>query len=67
MIVQRGGCFEKNTLATLIWLGLARFIHQSNLLTNEYLKPFELTSAQFEVLVQILTYSPISQTDLAQK
>ena len=58
---------ERNTLASLIWLRIVRFTHQSNLLTNEFLKQFDLTSAQFDVLVQVLTYGPISQTDLAQK
>ncbi|HIV73986.1 MAG TPA: MarR family transcriptional regulator [Candidatus Pseudogracilibacillus intestinigallinarum] len=58
---------EKNTLGTLIWLRMVRFTHQSNLLTNEFLKEDGLTSAQFDVLMQIATYAPISQTALAEK
>lgn len=61
------GILKRNTLGSLIWLRIARFTHQSNVLTNECLKEFNLTSAQFDVLVQVLTYEPISQTDLAQK
>lgn len=58
---------QRNTLASLIWLRIARFTHQSNLLTNEFLKQFDLTGAQFDVLVQVLTYGPMSQTELAHK
>src|SRR5699024_4686726 len=58
---------EKHTLGTLIWLRMVRFTHQSNLLTNEFLKEDGLTSAQFDVLMQIATYAPISQTALAEK
>ena len=41
---------KRNTLASLIWLRMTRFTHQSNLLSNDNLKPFGLTSAQFDVL-----------------
>jgi len=58
---------RKNTLGSLIWLRIARFTHQSNLLSNEFLKPFGITAAQFDVLNQIATYQPITQSDLAIK
>lgn len=56
-----------NTLASLIWLRTARFTHQSNLLSNEFLKQFGITAAQFDVLNQISTYQPITQSHLAIK
>lgn len=56
-----------NTRGSLIWLRLTRFTHQSNLLSNEFLKQFELTSAQFDVLMQISTYEPLTQSELAEK
>ena len=40
---------RKNTLGSLIWLRIARFTHQSNLLSNDFLKQFEITTAQFDV------------------
>ncbi|WP_053365765.1 MarR family winged helix-turn-helix transcriptional regulator [Bacillus sp. FJAT-27245] len=58
---------QKNTRGSLIWLRITRFTHQSNLLSNEFLKQFELTTAQFDVLMQISTYEPLTQSELAEK
>lgn len=58
---------KKNTRGSLIWLRMMRFTHQSNLLSNEFLKQYSLTSAQFDVLVQISTYEPLTQSELAKK
>lgn len=58
---------KKNTLGSLIWLRMMRFTHQSNLLSNEFLKQFGLTTAQFDVLIQISTYEPLTQSELAKK
>lgn len=58
---------RNNTLASLTWLRLIRFANQSNQLSNEFLKRFGLTSAQFDVLVQIQTYQPLTQMELAQR
>ncbi|MEK4628940.1 MAG: MarR family transcriptional regulator [Solibacillus sp.] len=58
---------KNNTLGSLIWLRIMRFTHQSNLLSNEFLKDFGLTTAQFDVLLQISAFSPITQAELAEK
>ncbi len=58
---------HKNTRGSLIWLRLTRFTHQSNLLSNDFLKQFDLTTAQFDVLMQISTYEPLTQSELAEK
>lgn len=58
---------KKNTLGSLIWLRLSRFTHQSNLLSNDFLKQYHITAAQFDVLNQIATYEPITQSELAEK
>lgn len=58
---------KKNTRGSLIWLRIMRFTHQSNLLSNEFLKQFDLTTAQFDTLVQIYTFSPLTQSELAEK
>lgn len=58
---------DQNTLGSLIWLRMARFVHHSNLLSNEYLVRFNLTVAQFDVLVNIQSSEPITQMDLAAK
>ena len=58
---------RKNTRGSLIWLRLTRFTHQSNLLSNDFLKPYDLTSAQFDVLMQVFNYQPLTQSELAEK
>lgn len=44
-----------------------RFTNQSNQLSNDFLKRFNLTTAQFDVLVQIHVYQPLTQMELAEK
>jgi len=58
---------KKNTLGSLIWLRIARFTHQSNLLSNDFLKQFDITVAKFDVLNQVSVYQPITQSQLAEK
>ncbi|MFO1442086.1 MarR family transcriptional regulator [Bacillus sp. Bva_UNVM-123] len=58
---------RNNTIGSLIWLRLMRFTNQSNQLSNDFLKQFDLTTAQFDVLVQVKTYEPLTQTELAEK
>jgi len=58
---------KQNTLGSLIWLRISRFTHQSNLLSNEFLRQFDLTTAQFDVLMQISAHGPLTQTELAEK
>lgn len=58
---------KNHTLGTLTWIRMMRFTTQSNQLSNEFLKRFDLTTAQFDVLIQIKTYAPITQSQLAEK
>lgn len=58
---------KNNTMGTLNWMRISRFKHQSDILSNEFLKQFDLTVAQFEVLSQISVYQPMTQSELAQK
>ena len=57
---------EDLSLSTLIWLRMARFVQNSNQLSNEHLRRFGLTVAQFEALAHIRNFQPITQTDLAR-
>src|SRR5690625_428927 len=57
---------RKNTRGSLIWLRMMRFTHQSNLLSNDFLKQFDLTTAQFDVLNQIDHFGPLTQSELAK-
>lgn len=68
MRLARGGNeMRNNTMGSLIWLRLVRFTNLSNQLSNDSLKPFNLTTAQFDVLMQIQVYQPLTQTELAEK
>lgn len=58
---------KKNTLESLTWQRITRFVTESNHLSNEFLKRYDLTAAQFDVLIQIQTYQPITQSELAEK
>ena len=58
---------RKHTLGSLTWLRMMRFTNQSNQLSNDFLKRFDLTTAQFDVLMQIKTYAPLTQSELAEK
>ncbi|GLC89244.1 MarR family winged helix-turn-helix transcriptional regulator [Lysinibacillus piscis] len=58
---------EKHTLGSLTWLRMMRFTTKSNQLSDEFLKRFDLTTAQFDVLIQIKTYAPLTQSQLADK
>lgn len=55
------------TRGSLTWTRLMRFSNQSNALSNDFLKKFQLTTAQFDVLAQIYTHQPLTQSELAEK
>ncbi|MCL7749386.1 MarR family winged helix-turn-helix transcriptional regulator [Halalkalibacter alkaliphilus] len=54
-------------LGLLLWFRLARFYNQSNRLSNQHLKKWGLTIAQFDLLAQVGALQPISQQELADK
>lgn len=58
---------KKNTLGSLTWTRLMRFSNQSNQLSDQFLKRFQLTTAQFDVLAQIYNFQPLTQSELAEK
>ncbi|MGG3891231.1 MarR family winged helix-turn-helix transcriptional regulator [Metabacillus fastidiosus] len=58
---------RNNTMGSLIWLRLMRFTNHSNQMSNDFLKRFDLTTAQFDVLMQIHVYQPLTQIELAEK
>ena len=57
---------EQLNLSTLIWLRMVRFVQNSNQLSNEHLRPYGLTLAQFEALAHIRNFQPITQSQLAE-
>lgn len=51
----------------LVWLRLARFYNQSIRMTNNHLKKWNLTMAQFDALNQIGLHQPMTQQQLGEK
>ncbi|MFD2114549.1 MarR family winged helix-turn-helix transcriptional regulator [Paenibacillus yanchengensis] len=54
-------------LDLLIWYRLSRFYNHSVRLSNQHLKQWELTVAQFDVLVQVGTEDRMTQQQLGEK
>src|SRR5699024_5224536 len=44
---------------------MARFVQNTNQISNEYLRKLGITVAQFEALAHIRNFQPITQSDLA--
>lgn len=64
--MRNNGFTEDNQLSLLIWLRLVRVYENSNDLSNEFLKQFNLTVNQFDTLVQILLHQPVTQMEIAE-
>ncbi|MDV2685043.1 MarR family transcriptional regulator [Alkalihalophilus lindianensis] len=58
---------HQEKLNLLIWFRLARLYHASIRLSNQHLSQWNLTTSQFDLLVQIGTHQPLSQQELAEK
>ncbi|RDI45905.1 MarR family winged helix-turn-helix transcriptional regulator [Falsibacillus pallidus] len=54
-------------LGLLIWFRLSRVFNQSVKESNQHLKEWNLTTAQFDVLVQVGSHNRLSQQELAAK
>ncbi|MDR0140167.1 MarR family winged helix-turn-helix transcriptional regulator [Metabacillus idriensis] len=54
-------------LGLMIWFRLSRVYNHNIRRNNEHLKEWDLTSAQFDVLIQVGISKEISQKELAQK
>lgn len=60
------GFHQENRLAMLSWIRITRFQQIGNHLSNEFLQPFCITVAQFDVLIQVFAHQPLSQQELAE-
>lgn len=58
---------QEERMGILLWFRLARFYNRSLRLSNQHLKKWKLSIAQFDLLVQIGVHQPISQQQLAEK
>lgn len=62
-----GDSRKTKRIGLLIWFRLSRIYNQSIRKNNEHLKQWNLTSAQFDVLVQVGIKKAMTQKELAQK
>lgn len=60
------GFSQENRLAMLSWIRITRFQQVGNQISNEFLQPFCITVAQFDVLIQVMAHQPLSQQELAE-
>ncbi|WP_054712849.1 MarR family transcriptional regulator [Bacillus sp. JCM 19041] len=58
---------RKNRLALALWFRLARFYQQSNRASTHHLSRWCITLSQFDTLVQISVFQPVTQNQLAEK
>lgn len=58
---------KEKRLGLMIWFRLSRVYNHSIRLNNEHLKKWGLTSAQFDVLIQVGLNKKLTQTELGQK
>lgn len=58
---------QSKRLDLLLWFRLSRFYNQSLRLSNQHLKEWGLSAAQFDVLAQVGMHDRISQQELGRK
>ncbi|MFJ8415846.1 MarR family winged helix-turn-helix transcriptional regulator [Bacillus paramycoides] len=57
----------EDTLGLLLWFRLSRFYNKSIRETNQHLKKWNVSAAQFDVLVQIGGHDRLTQQELGNK
>lgn len=58
---------QDERIGILLWFRLSRFYNQSIRESNQHLKEWNLSAAQFDVLAQVGTHKRLSQQELATK
>lgn len=58
---------KENRLGLLLWFRLSRFFNESIQQSSQHLKEWDLSVAQFDVLVQVGSHELITQQELADK
>ncbi|MFS0840668.1 MarR family winged helix-turn-helix transcriptional regulator [Paenibacillus sp. 1P03SA] len=58
---------QEEKLGLLIWFRLSRVYNQSIRQSNQHLKTWNLSAAQFDVLVQVGSHERLTQQELADK
>lgn len=66
-ITNRSSTKKEERLGLMLWFRLTRIYNQSIREFNQHLKKWNLTAAQFDILVQVGSHERLSQQELANK
>ncbi|MFJ8071869.1 MarR family winged helix-turn-helix transcriptional regulator [Peribacillus sp. NPDC096447] len=66
-ITNRSSTKKEERLGLMLWFRITRIYNQSIRESNQHLKKWNLTTAQFDILVQVGSHERLSQQELANK
>ncbi|QIZ07574.1 MarR family transcriptional regulator [Priestia megaterium] len=66
-ITNRSSTKKEERLGLMLWFRIRRIYNQSIREFNQHLKKWNLTAAQFDILVQVGSHERLSQQELANK
>jgi len=66
-ITNRSSTKKEERLGLMLWFRITRIYNQSIRESNQHLKKWNLTAAQFDILVQVGSHERLSQQELANK
>ncbi|MGE7592311.1 MarR family winged helix-turn-helix transcriptional regulator [Peribacillus frigoritolerans] len=66
-ITNRSSTKKEERLGLMLWFQITRIYNQSIRESNQHLKKWNLTAAQFDILVQVGSHERLSQQELANK
>jgi len=66
-ITNRSSTKKEERLGLMLWFRITRIYNQSIREFNQHLKKWNLTAAQFDILVQVGSHERLSQQELADK
>ncbi|MCY8826644.1 MarR family winged helix-turn-helix transcriptional regulator [Bacillus atrophaeus] len=66
-ITNHSSSKKEERIGLMLWFRIARIYNQSIRESNQHLKKWKLSTAQFDVLVQVGSHDRLSQQELANK
>lgn len=66
-ITNHSSTKKEERLGLMLWFRITRIYNQSIRESNQHLKKWNLTAAQFDILVQVGSHERLSQQELANK
>lgn len=66
-ITNRSSFKKEEQIGLMLWFGITRIYNQNTREVNQHLKKWKLSSAQFDILVQVGSHARLTQQELANK